>query len=816
MAGQLPSQSRVVVIGGGVIGCSVLYHLAKLGVRDTILLERKELTCGTTWHSSAQVRQLRATNNLTSLIRHSVELYSSLEKETGQSTGWIKTGTLNLATTPDRMTHLKRQASLAKVFGVETHVIGPKDASAIWPLINTKDIIGATYSPNDGRVGANDLCQSLVKGAKQNGARVFENTEVTGFDISNGRVKAVHTAGGTVQCEAVAVCAGLWSSRVGALAGVSIPVYACEHFYILTKPIAGLGRHLPTLGDPDGYLYVRDEAGGLLVGSFEPNARAISLEMLPKDFAFDLLKEDWDHFEPMMVNALHRIPALNSAEVRTLLNGPECFTPDNAFLLGETPDLRGLFVACGMNSMGVASAGGVGWALADWIVEGQPSMDLWSVDIRRFARFQSNQKVLRERIPEIMGLHYAIGYPGREPTTARGLRRSPLHDRLLTKGAQFGARFGWERASWFKTDSDGEATTFRFGKPAWFDYVKREAVAARNDVVLFDQTSFGKLLVQGPSAEAALQRLCANNVAVAPQRIVYTAMLNSRGGFESDLTIFRLSNDRFLLVTSTSQPVRDADWIRRNISEDEQICLTDVTSSWAVLSVAGPRSRDLLSRLTSEDLSTATFKPYTFRQMDVGHAVVFAARLSYIGELGWELYVPTEMAAALYDELMEVGRDLKLRDGGTFAMAALRIEKGYLAWGHDITPDETPLEAGLDFAVKWKRNVPFIGRDVLFRQRERRTSKRVVYLKLKDADVFPFGHEPIVCDNRVVGQVTSAAYGYTIGTSVGIGFVRHNESANLDDVITNAQFEIEIACERYAVDVSLKPFFDPEGKRLRG
>lgn len=813
MVKTFPTSARVVVIGGGVVGCSVLYHLAKLGVSDAVLVERKKLTSGTTWHSSAQVRQLRATNNLTSLIGHSIDLYSSLEQETGLSTGWTRTGTLNVATTPDRMTTLKRQASLAKIFGVETHVLGPGEAASIWPHINAGDVIGATFSPGDGRVGANDLCQSLVKGAKNRGAQVFEDVEVIGFDIRNGRVRAVHTTSGVIECEAVALCAGLWSNRIAALANVPVPVYACEHFYLLTKPIPGLGRHLPTLGDPDGFLYIRDEAGGLLVGSFEPDPKPLPIERLPKDFEFGLLDEDWEHFEPMMRNALHRIPALETAEVRSMVNGPECFTPDNAFLLGETPQLRGFFVACGMNSMGVASAGGVGLALAHWIVDDRPPMDLWSVDIRRFARFQSNERVLHHRIPETMGLHYAIGYPGREPETARNLRRSPIYDRVAAKGAVFGTRMGWERANWFARPGDG-STTLRYGKPAWFDNVAREAAAARNDVVVFDQTSFGKLLLQGRSVERVLQRLCAGNVSVPPGRIVYTPMLNDRGGYESDLTLFRLDTNRYLLVTSTSQPVRDEDWILRNLREDEDLTVTDVTGALSVLSVAGPKSRDLLRRLTPQDLGNEAFRPYTFRQIDVADAVVHAARLSYVGELGWELYVPTEMAAGLYDALMGAGGDLGLIDAGNVAMTALRIEKGYKAWGHDITPDDTPVEAGMEFSVRWKSEIPFIGRDALLEQRKAGCRRKMIYLRLKDADAFPFGHEPILHGDEVIGQVTSASYGYTLGASIAMGYVRRSED-ELRQLMEKPDFAVEIAGGRFAAEPSLKPFFDPEGSRLR-
>jgi 4-methylaminobutanoate oxidase (formaldehyde-forming) len=814
MAEVLPSDTGVIVIGGGIMGCSTLYHLAGLGVRDAILLERKQLTCGTTWHSAAQVRQLRSTNNLTRLIRYSTELYASLEQETGQSTGWAKTGSLSIATNTDRLTHIRRQASLAKVFGVETHELSATEAAELWPMMRSDDVVGAVYSPDDGRVNPSDLCAALIKGAKAGGARVFEDTAVTGFRVRDGRVTGVETDRGAIACETVVNCAGLWGRQVAAMAGVSVPLYACEHFYLLTKPIEGLGRHLPTLSDHDGYLYIRDEVDGILAGCFEPHARALPLERLPADFAFELLDEDWDHFEPMMVNAMHRIPALERAEVKMLVNGPESFTPDGAFLLGESPQLKGFYVGCGMNSVGVASGGGAGRALAEWIVEGAPTMDLWSVDIRRFAPLHANEDFLRERIPEELGLHYAIGYPGREPQTARGLRRSPIHDRLADAGAQFGTRMGWERAAWFAGAGDALPAPLKFGRPAWFDAEAREARAARSEVALFDQSSFAKLLVDGPDAESVLQRLCANDVAVAPGKIVYTGMLNVRGGYESDLTVFRLSTDRYLLVTGTAQAVRDLHWIDGHISAGDRVSVLDVTPSLAVFGITGPRSRRLLESLTPEDLGNGAFPLFTSRETPIGGATVRAARLSYAGELGWELYAPVDMAVGLYDTLMAAGADMGLRNAGTHALASLRIEKGYRAWGHEVTPDDTPLEAGLAFATKLDADVPFIGRDALLEQRRRGLRRRLIHFKLADPEIFILGDEPIVFDGDIAGQATSAAFGHTLGTSVGMGYVLLEERS-LETMIDSGAFEVELAGERHSVEVSLSPFFDRSGKRMR-
>lgn len=815
MSGPLPSQASVVVIGGGVIGCSTLYHLAKAGIRDAVLLERKQLTCGTTWHSAAQVRQLRSTNNLTQLIKYSTQLYAGLEQETGQATGWTQTGSLSIATNPDRMTHIRRQAALARLFGVEAEIIGRDEAARLWPMMRSDDIVGAVYSPNDGRVNPSDLCAALVKGAKASGARVFEDTAVTGFDIEGGRVCGVKTSSGVIACEKVVNCAGLWGREIGSMAGVSVPLYACEHFYLLTRPIEGLGTHLPTLSDHDGHLYIRDEVSGLLAGCFEPNAKGLPMDRLPRDFAFDLLNEDWDHFEPMMWNAIHRIPALETAEVRMLLNGPESFTPDGAFLLGEAPEVSGFFVGCGMNSVGVASGGGVGRALADWVISGEQPMDLASVDIRRFAPFHSDEKFLAERIPEELGLHYAIAYPGRELTTARNLRLGPVHGRIAEKGARFGVRMGWERTNYFPEADLPDPAPLSFGRPAWHDAVARECHAARNAVAVFDQSSFAKLLVEGRDAEKALQRLAANDVAVPQGKVVYTSLLNRRGGVESDLTIFPLGADRFLLVTGTSQPVHDCHWITRNLEPEEQVSVTDVTEETAVLSLMGPKSRTVLSQLTQTDLSNDAFPPFTFQEIDVAEVTLRAARLSYVGELGWELYVPWDKSGVVYDALFEAGEGLGIRDAGGFALTSLRIEKGYRAWGHELSCEGTPLEAGLGFATKLKTDIGFLGRDVLERQVAEGLKKRLIHVTLDSTEAFPLGDEPILQNGEPVGQLTSAAFGHTLGRSVAMGYIRL-DGREASQAVGDGGFEIDIACERFACSASLRPPFDAAGERIRG
>lgn len=815
MTERFPDSARVVVIGGGVMGCSTAYHLAKAGCRDVVLLERKQLTSGTSWHSAAQVRALRSSENLTRMIQYSAELYSSLEAETGQSTGWLQTGSLSLATNEERFTHIKRQASLARLFGVEAEVVSPKEAGRLWPMIRTDDLVGAVWSPEDGRVNPSDLCAALSKGARANGATVVEDTPVTGFTVRNGRVTGVETERGSIACEAVALCAGLWSHSVAALAGVAAPLHACEHFYLLTQPMEEVTGHLPTLGDHDAHLYLRDDVGGLLVGSFEPNARAIGLDKLPKDFAFDLLGEDWDHFEPMLMNGIHRIPALENAKARMLLNGPESFTPDGRFLLGESPELRGFYLGCGMNSAGMASSGGAGRWLAEWILAGEPTLDLWPVDIRRFAPFHNKMKLLRARAPEVLATHYVTEAPHREFETARNIWLGPLYDEQAKRGAYFGERMGWERPSFFNAGGAPLDMTPRFGRPDFFDLVAAEHKAARETVALFDQTSYGKLRVYGKDAEALLQRLCANDVAVPPGRVVYTGMLNARGGYESDCTVFRHAEDDFLIVTGAAQPVRDANWIRRNMADGEDVHLSDMTGAHAVLALAGPKSRDLLSAVFGEDFYDDSFPYMTWKEIESGGYLIRAARLSYAGELGWELYVPTRFAHGEYVHISREGAAFGLRDAGTIAMTGLRLEKAYRAWGHELTPETTPLEAGLGFAAKIDSETPFIGQDALKRQRDEGLHKRLVVFTLDDSRALAIGGEPIVWGGKYVGQLSSAAYGHTVGRTVGLGMVSA-EDASVDDMVAAGGFEIEIAAERFAATASFGAPFDPKGLHLRG
>ncbi|MCW5634769.1 MAG: FAD-dependent oxidoreductase [Rubrivivax sp.] len=784
----LPSQARIVIVGGGIAGCSTAYHLTKLGLTDVLLLEQGKLTSGTTWHAAGLVGQMRPNRNQTRMSRYGIELYARLEAETGLATGWKQCGSVNVARTPERMKVLKRQVALARSFGVEVELITPKEAGDLWPVMRTDDLQGAIWIPGDGKANPADLCMSLAKGARNGGAKLLEGIEVTGVltERRGGveRVRGVRTAEGDVKCEVLVNCAGQWARQFGALcgsAGVTVPLYPAEHFYIVTDRIDGVHPMLPVMRDPDGYIYYKEEVGGLVMGGFEPQAKPWRVEPIPSTFQFQLLAEDWDQFEILMTNAMHRTPCLETAKVKMLLNGPESFTPDGNFLLGEAPELRGCYVCAGFNSAGIANSGGAGRLIAEWIAGGEAPGDLWDVDIRRFAPFMANRKALAERTGETLGLHYAMRWPRQELQTMRPLRTSPLYDLLRERGAEFGSKNGWERANYFRPAGAARPVD-TLGRPGWLEWVIAEQRATREHVAIYDQTSFGKLLLQGRDALAVLQRLCANEMDTPVGRMTYTAMLNERGGFESDLTVMRLAADRFLVVTGSAQPVRDADWIGRHIGEHEHAVLTDVSAMWSVLSVMGPKATALLSRVSPDDLSPAALKFAHTKEIDLGHARVRAARMSYVGGPGFELYVPVEMARHVYLALREAGEGLGpsgeagrpggLADAGYYAIDALRIEAGRRAWGAELGPDETPLEAGLMFAVKMDKPAPFIGRDALLAAQGRPLRKKLVTLVLDDPLAYAWGGEAVSLGGQPVGELSSAGWSQRAGRCVGLGYVR--------------------------------------------
>lgn len=792
---NLPSHARTVVIGGGVIGCSIAYHLAREGRKDVVLLERSKLTSGTTWHAAGLVRRLRPSATLTKLINYSIDLYSELETETGQATGWIQTGSLTLATNQDRLTNIKRQVSLGRAFGLEAHVVDAKRAGELWPLIETDDVIGAVWSPADGRVNPSDVALALSKGAKARGVSIFEETAVTGLQKKAGRISGVEIGSHVIEADEVVIACGLWSREVAAMAGAHMPLYACEHFYILTKPLPeiqalGPGAHLPTLNDQDAFLYARDDVEGLLVGCFEPHAKGLPLQKLPQEFSFDLLDEDWDHFMPMMDNALKRIPALHHAEVRMLLNGPESFTLDSQFMLGESPDVPGLFLMGGMNSTGIALAGGAGRAMAEWIIEGEPTMELNEADIRRFSPEMNVLGALEARIPEVLGRHYENPYPGRSMDSARGQRRSPVHEGLKATGAHFEARGGWERAAHF----GGKAAQIplTFGVPAWREQVGQEVAQCRDGAALLDQSAFGKIMVQGPDACAFLNRLCAAQMDMPVGRIAYSQILNRKGGIESDVTVQRHGPESYLMIVGAGEVVRDLMHMRR-LKADHRVEFTDVTSGYAILGLAGQQAEATLQ--STSNMPLPHLRPFHFVPIELGLARGFVGRLSYTGEPGFELYIPSDMAMAAWEVLLDAGA----KPAGLYASSSLRIESGFRAFGHELTPGITPHEAGLDRFCAF--GTGFEGEAALT---EHRPARRVVSLLFEDPEAIPIHDEPVYFDGKVTGQVTSSAWSYRFGRSVALAMVDAPLS-RLAKEATVSGFEVEIACQRFSASASVKP-----------
>ncbi|MEE8187663.1 MAG: FAD-dependent oxidoreductase [Kiloniellales bacterium] len=814
MSKTLPSETRAVVIGGGIIGCAVAYQLTKLGWRDVVLLERKKLTCGTTWHAAGLVREVLGSRGMTRIAQESMALFQRIEAETGQATGLKRNGSLGIATNEGRWEEHRRAADLAKAMGVEVELVTPERARELYPILNVDDVLGAVYFPKDGQINPADATMALAKGARLGGATIFEDTKVTGITTAKGRVTGVETGRGPIKAEVVVNCAGLWAREVGLMCGVKVPLHACEHFYVVTEPMEGVTPDLPVLRDMDGCAYYKEDAGKLLIGAFEHNAKPWGMDGIPEDFAFDELPEDMDHFMPVLEGAMHRIPALEQAGIRTFFNGPESFTPDVRYHMGEAPELKNFFVLAGFNSVGIQSSGGAGKALAEWIVEGEAPFDLSEFDIRRMQPHQNNKAYLYHRAGEALGLLYDLHWPYRQHESARGVRCSPLHERLEARGACFGEVAGWERPNWYAPEGVEPKYDYSYKRQNWFDYSAAEHEAVREGVGLLDQSSFAKFLVQGPDAEAVLQRICANDVAVPPGKIVYTQWLNSRGGIEADLTVTRLAEDRYYVVTGAAVGVHDLDWLTRNIPGDARVAVTDVTSGHAVIGVMGPKARELLSRATDADLSNQAFPFGTAQEIAIGYATVRALRITYVGELGWELHLPSEFARGVFDTIAAASDGIGLKMVGMHAMDSLRIEKAYRHWGHDITCEDTPLEAGLGFAVRLDKNVPFIGRDALLRQKETGVKKRLVQFALEDPEPLLYHYEPIYRDGERVGHLESGNYGHHLGRAIGLGYVV-NEAGVDADYVNSGRYEIEVAGERFAAAASLRPLYDPKAERIK-
>ena len=814
----LPGRARVVIIGGGVIGTSVAYHLARMGWTDVLLLEQGQLSCGTTWHAAGLVGQLRASQNGTRLVQYSMELYARLEEETGLSAGFRRCGGVTVARTADRMVQLKRTAATAAAYQLDCELISPQRAREFYPLLAVDDLAGAIWLPGDGRANPTDLTAALARGARDRGVVIREHTRVTGIGTKDKAVAGVRTDQGDVEAEVVVNCAGQWAKQVGAMCAVTVPLHSAEHFYVVTGQIDGVHRDLPILRDPDGYTYIKEEVGGLLVGGFEPEAKPwVAPDQLPYPFEFQLLDEDWDHFAILMDSAIKRIPALAQAGIKMFYNGPESFTPDNQFILGEAPELRNFFVGAGFNSVGIASAGGAGRALAEWITEGEPSVDLSAVDIRRFARFNGNNQWLHDRVSEVLGLHYAVPWPNRELTSARPFRRSPAYHLLNQANACFGAKMGWERANFFAPAGQSPVIEYSWGQQNWQPWSSAEQRAARTAVALFDQTSFSKYLLAGRDAEQVLQWLCTADVGVEPGRTVYTGMLSARGTYEADITVTRLSADEFLLVSSAASTERDQDHITRRMPAGSHARLTDVTSAYAVYGVMGPKSRELLERLSRSDVSDAAFGFGSSREIDLGYATVRATRISYVGELGWELYVPAEFAVGAYQDLVRAGADLGLVNAGYYAIESMRLEKAYRAFGRELTPDDNPVEAGLMFACKLGTGIGFLGREAVEQARAAGPRRRLVSLVLDDPAAMIWGGELVLRDGVAVGQLTSGAWGEAVGGCVGLAYVRHPDGRVLTrDAARTGAYQVNVGGQLYPATVHLRPPFDPAGDRVKG
>lgn len=817
MIHDLPSRARVVIIGGGIVGTSVAYHLAALGWTDAVLIEQGHLSGGTTWHAAGLVGQLRATESGTRLVQYSASLYERLEQETGLGTGLKRCGGVTVARTPDRMVQLQRTAATAEAYDLECELISPDRAMELYPILAADDLLGAIWLPGDCTANPTDVTQSLAKGARNRGVIIAEGVRALDILVRDGAAAGVHTDHGDIDSEVVVNCGGQWANAIAAKAGVTVPLHSAEHFYVVTEQIEGVHRDLPILRDPDGYTYMKEEVGGLVVGGFEPEAKPwVPPDQIPYPFEFQLLDEDWEHFEILMENAILRVPALRETGIKKFYNGPESFTPDNQFILGEAPELKNFFVGAGFNSVGIASAGGAGQALAEWIVNGEPTSDLTAVDIRRFAPFNRNRRWLHDRVAEVLGLHYAIPWPNRELTTARPFRRSPVHHLVTEQGAVFGSKMGWERANVFAPPGCTPTLDYTWGKPTWIEWSAIEQRAARQNVAVFDQSSFGKVVVSGRDAEALLQRICAADIDVAPGRVVYTGMLNDRGGYEADVTVTRLTNEQYLLVTGAASIVRDIDWITRHAFSDERVTIVDATAQYAVLAVMGPRSRELLSTLSSADLTSDSFPFATSREIDVGHATVRATRITYVGELGWELYVPVEFAADVYQALTLAGEAFGLAPAGYYSINSLRLEKGYRAFGTELTPDYTPLDAGLMFATKLKTGIDFIGRTTLERAVTKGAQRKLISIVLDDPSVMLWGGELVLRDGEAVGQVTSAAWGETLGACVGLAYVwRRNGATVTAEYLDTGRYEVNVGGDLSTATMHRRSPFDPDNLQIK-
>ena len=812
----LPTHSQVVICGGGIAGISVAFHLTKLGCTDVTVVERHQLTSGTTWHAAGLIMQLRSSHALTELAKYNVELYSRLESETGQSPGFKQNGTLGICRTADRLFETKKVASIAKSFGIEAHIINPEEAKSIYPAIDATRLVGAIFIPQDGQTNPVDTAVALAAGARQNGARIMENCEVLKLERLRSKEFNITTSMGNIQCESLVISAGLWTRQIASQLDIDIPLYPCEHSYIVTEPLDAATANLPVLRDTDGCSYIKEDAGKWLVGAFEPRGKPVDFNCIPNDVPFIEFPEDYDQFAKPFNNACELLPDLVKAGIARFLNGPESFTPDLLFALGEAPCQPNCYISAGYNSEGIELNPATGRILAEWIVHGKPTIDLGFIDIARFHPTQSNTAYLRERSSEVLGLHYKMSWPHKQKTSSRNVRKSVLHDRWVELNASFGEALGWERPMWFAPKGTSNTNEYSHTRPNWFEHTALECRMARETAILLDQSSFGKFLVQGKDACHFLQRICAADVDVHIGEIVYTLMLNHKGGIEVDLTVNRLDENRFLLVTSATSHPRDTIWIHRSLAPQENVVITDVTSNYTVLSLQGPASRTILSKVSSADFSNEAFGFSTSKKIEIGYAHAIANRLTFIGELGWELFIETDCAQHVFDEVMQAGESEGLRPAGYHALEHLRCEQAYREFDLDLTADDTPLEAGLGYTVSLETKHVFIGRDALLRQSsDDILFRRLVSFKLNDPEPVLFGEELIRLNGEIVGYVSSGAYSFNLGCSVAMGYVNHPAGVT-GELVGQGDWEIELACERHQASASLKPFLDPSRNRMRG
>jgi len=813
---QIPSRVQVVIIGGGVIGCSIAYHLTKLGWKDVLLLERSQLTAGTTWHAAGLVEAGGFFDGTKiEMAKYTRELYQTLEGETGQSTGYNPVGYLEFACSASRLEGMRRVADFDHGFGVNIEELSPAEVKRKWPLAYTEDILAGFFTPGDGRVNPIDATMALAKGARMGGAQILEEIEVTGIKQENGRVSGVITDQGEIEAEYVVNCAGIWAHQIGKLAGVNVPLQAAEHYYLITEPIEGIHADLPVLVDLDRYAYYREETGGLLLGLFEPVAVPWGLDGIPLDFSFGEIPPNWDRMLPYIEAAMQRIPVLENAGIHKLFCGPESFTPDLEPMMGPAPELDNYYVAAGFNSLGILLGGGVGRVMAQWIVDGLPDVDVSEIDISRMLPFQNNPKYLRNRTVEMLGFMFKDPFPNRIFESARDARKSAFHDRLAAAGAYFSTYAGWEYPAWFAPPGVEPQVEYSWGRQNWFEYSAAEHRAVREGVTIMDYSVMGKILLQGADSERVLNRICANNVAVPAGRSVYTQWLNERGRIEADLTVTRMAEDKYLILTGDGTITQVQAWLRRNIPAGAHAYFTNITSAYSVLNIQGPKSRDFLSRVTSADLSNESFPFLTMQEIDIGYATVIAIRITYVGELGWELYIPTEFSLHVFDTLVEAGLEFDLKHIGLQALDTLRLEKAYRDYGNDIDNLDTPLEVGLSFFVDFDKPGGFIGRDALLRHKENGLDYRLVQFLLDDPEPLLYYGEPIFRDGERVGYIMSGGYGHTLGSSVAVGPVENNAGIATPDYIHSGSYEIEVAGERYSAKASLRPMYDPKLLRVR-